>query len=265
MVREVGIRNSSPPLSKPHLPQNFGVQPFPLPVLPRPDIPVGGRLAHLVEQWEELTDNKWVDPLYRPKRVQDPIQVSSSPIGCSDKAESIFLPVIARRNRRTQETGSGKGSESGNSQFLFPAIPSTEKERKITSTFLTKSVHKQTSFQDGDSQVNKTIDNGQRLGCLHRSDGCISSCSDTSNIQKIPSVRLRPSGLSLHGLTVRHVPKSLGLYTINECSSSTLTTTCRISLSIPRRLANKRSDSQSTSLTQNPNFKRYKIWVSYQI
>ena len=43
------IRNSSPPLSKPHLPQKFEVQPFPLPVLPRPDIPVGGKLAHFVD------------------------------------------------------------------------------------------------------------------------------------------------------------------------------------------------------------------------
>ena len=60
LQREVGIKSSSPPLSKPHLPQNSEVQPFPLPVLPRPDIPVGGRLAHFVEQWEELTDNKWV-------------------------------------------------------------------------------------------------------------------------------------------------------------------------------------------------------------
>ena len=60
MLREVCIRNSSPPLSKPQLPQNIDVQPFPLPVLPRPDIPVEGRLAHFVEQWEELTVNKWV-------------------------------------------------------------------------------------------------------------------------------------------------------------------------------------------------------------
>ena len=65
MLRGVGIRNSSPPLSKPHLPQNIDVQPFPLPVLPRPDIPVGGRLAHFVEQWEDLTDNKWVLSIVR--------------------------------------------------------------------------------------------------------------------------------------------------------------------------------------------------------
>ena len=41
----------------------------------------------------------------------------------------------------------------------------------------------------------------------------------------------------------------MDLHTINECNSSTLTTTCRISLSIHRRLANKRSDSQSTYLS----------------
>ena len=111
------------------------------------------------------TDRQQVGPLYRPKRVQDPIQISSSFIGCYDKLESIFLPVIARRNRRaSQETGSGKGSESGNSRFLFPAIPSTQKERKVTSRnrpLLIKPLYTQTAFQNGDSQVGKTIDNVQ--------------------------------------------------------------------------------------------------------
>ena len=119
-------------------------------------------------------DRQQVGPFYRPKQVQDPFQVSSSHIGCSDKTESIILPVITRRNRRaSQETGSEKGSESGNSQFSLPAIPSTEKERKVPASnrsFITKSVHNQTSFQDGDSQLSKTIDKGQRLGCLHRSE-----------------------------------------------------------------------------------------------
>ena len=60
MLRGVEIQSSSPPLSKPHLPQRSENQPFPLSVLPHPDIPMGGRLAHFVDQWEELTDNKWV-------------------------------------------------------------------------------------------------------------------------------------------------------------------------------------------------------------
>ena len=44
----------------PRRPQSSESQPFPLPILLRPDIPVGGRLAHFVEQWGELIHNKWV-------------------------------------------------------------------------------------------------------------------------------------------------------------------------------------------------------------
>ena len=94
------------------------------------------------------TDRQRVGPLYRPKRVQGPIQVSSSLIGCSDKSESIFLPVIARRNRgASQETGSGKGSESGNSRFLFPAILVPKKNGMlrpvINLSLLNQYIHKQ--------------------------------------------------------------------------------------------------------------------------
>ena len=60
--------------------------------------------------------------------------------------------------------------------------------------------------------MSKTIDNGQRLGCLQRSDGSISSCSDTSESPKIPSVRLRTSGLSVYGLTVRNVSKPVDFH-----------------------------------------------------
>ena len=65
MRREAGIKSSSPPLSKPDIFHKILVQHFPLPVLPRPDIPVGRRLAHFVEQWKELTDNKCVLSIVR--------------------------------------------------------------------------------------------------------------------------------------------------------------------------------------------------------
>ena len=40
--------------------QDYEGPPFPLPALTLADIPVGGRLAHFAEKWEEITDNKWV-------------------------------------------------------------------------------------------------------------------------------------------------------------------------------------------------------------
>ena len=40
-----------PPLNLIRRPQNSEIQHFPLPVLPRPGIPVGESLVHFVEQW----------------------------------------------------------------------------------------------------------------------------------------------------------------------------------------------------------------------
>ena len=64
-LRGAVTRNSSPPLNMPRLPQSSESQPFPLPILPCPGIPVGGRLAHFVEKWGELTHNKWVLSIVR--------------------------------------------------------------------------------------------------------------------------------------------------------------------------------------------------------
>ena len=61
-----------------------------------------------------------MDPLYSSKRVQDPIQVISSLIGCSDRSD-LISSLIARRDRKTsQEMG------SGNSLFLLPDITSAK-------------------------------------------------------------------------------------------------------------------------------------------
>ena len=120
------IRNSSPPLSKPHPPHNFGspVLPTASPTMSRHSSvrkvdPFCGTIGRI--------DRQQVDPLYPSKRFLDPIQVSSSPIACSDKSDSIHpshpTPVITRRDCKTsQETGSGKGTESGNSWFLLHDI-----------------------------------------------------------------------------------------------------------------------------------------------
>ena len=148
-----------------------------------------------------------------PPRFQDTIQQNSSFVVCSNRNESLLLPVNERRDQNpSQQTGSGKGTESGNFRLLFPDISGTKKERKVTFNYRPLSIepmNRETVFSNGDSQACKTVDETQRLGCLHRSDRCIPSRSDTSSVPKVSSIRLRRSCLSLHGLTVRNVPKSV--------------------------------------------------------
>ena len=74
------------------------VQPFPLPVLPCPDIPLGGRLTHFVEQWEELTDNKWVLSIFQ-NRFEIPFKsvppLSVVPINLSQSSPPLLQEEIA--------------------------------------------------------------------------------------------------------------------------------------------------------------------------
>ena len=103
-------------------------------------------------------------PLYRTKLIQDTIHQNSSFVICSDQNESI-LPICQRRDRKpSQQTGSGKGTESGNSQLLFPDIPCAKKERKVSfdnRPVFIKPIHRETSIQNGNSQIGKTSDETQ--------------------------------------------------------------------------------------------------------
>ena len=104
-------------------------------------------------------------PLYRTTQIQDTIHQNFSFVICSDQNESILLPVSQRRDRKpSQQMGSGKGTESGNSRLLFLDLPCSKKERKVTfdnRPFFIEPIHKETGFQNGDSQVGETSDETQ--------------------------------------------------------------------------------------------------------
>ena len=114
--------NSSPPLNMPRLPQRSESQPFPLPIVPCPDIPVGGRLAHFVEQWGELKHNKWVLSFIRDG-FRIPFRSTPLLLSVPISLESIFLPVITRRNSGTSpEMGSGKVTSPGTPIFFHSRL-----------------------------------------------------------------------------------------------------------------------------------------------
>ena len=177
----------------PHLPQSSESQPFPLPILPQPRYSSGRKIGSLCATMGRFNMQQ-LGPLYRSRQFQDTIQINFLSFISSNKSVSIFLPVITRRNCRTSpKTGSGKGTKSGKSRFLFLAISCPKKERKVTSSngsFSTKSVHQETTIQDGDSQVSTTINIGQQLSWLHRPDRCLSTRSDSSSIQEVSSVHV---------------------------------------------------------------------------
>ena len=132
ILRGVALQSSSPPLNLPHPPQSS--ETLSTAHLATARYSSGRKVGPLCGTMGR-TDRQQMGPFYRPKWFQDTIQVNSSCFGSSNKSESIFLPVVTRRDCRTSpKTGSGKGTGSGNFRLLFPAISSTKKELKITSS-----------------------------------------------------------------------------------------------------------------------------------
>ena len=95
------------------------------------------------------------------------------------------------------------------------------------------------------------INIGQQLDCLHRPGRCLPTCSDSPLIQKLSSFYVRRSGLPIHGVTLRNVPKSMDFHQTDGCNSSTLASTCHPVISVPRRLVYKRSNPQPASISYN--------------
>ena len=79
----------------------------------------------IVEQWGKLTHNKGSSLSFKT--------VSGYHSGQLPHFRQFFLVIMRRDCGTSPETGSGKGTRFGNSQFLFPGISCPEKEWKVTS------------------------------------------------------------------------------------------------------------------------------------
>ena len=160
-----------------------------------------------------MTDNKWVFSIIQnrfkiPFKSVPPLSVVL--ISLSQSSSPLLRERLEDFSRNRQWKGYRIWELPPFYSQLFWLVPKKKGKLRplINLPSLNQYINKQ-HFKMETSQVSKTIDNCQRLGCLHRFDGCISSCTDTSDIQKILSVRLRTSGLSVHGLTLCNVPKPM--------------------------------------------------------
>ena len=125
MSRGLVTSVSSPPLNLSLPPQDYEGPPFPLLALPLADIPVGGRLAHFAEKWEEITDNKWVLSIvrngFRIPFIKIP-PLSSVPIRMSQSSSPFLREEIKNLlNKRAVERVQNPGTPGFYSRiFLVP-------------------------------------------------------------------------------------------------------------------------------------------------
>ena len=227
--RGVETRNSSAPLNMPHPPQSSEIQPFLLHVLPRPDIPVGGRLAHFVEQWETLTDNKWVLSIIRndfriPFRLAPPLLVV--PISLS-QISSLLLPeeIVDLLRKRAVEKLQDLGTPSFYSRLLLVSNKNGKLRQVIDLYMVNQYIRKQSFKMETVKSVRQLILVNDWAVSIDLTNAYLHV---PSAIQKIPSVHLQTSRLPIHGLTIQNVPKFLDFHQTNR---SALVSTCHIPVS----------------------------------
>ena len=145
------------------------------------------------------------------KRFQDTIQfdspLSTVPISLSQSSSPLLLGEIAEL---LQKQAVERVQDTGTPVFFIPDISCPKKELKTTScnrSFSVESVHRETTIRNGHSQVSLTIDTCQWQGYLHRSDRCLSTCFDSSSFKEVPLFHVQKSGIPIHSLTFRNVPK----------------------------------------------------------
>ena len=78
---------------------------------------------------------------------------------------------------------------------------------------------------------------------------CVPTCSDSSSIQRVSSVYVRSSGFSVYCLILWNVPKSMDFYQSDGRYSSAPVSACHLGISLPRRLAYKKSNSQTADIS----------------
>ena len=219
---------------------------------------MGGRLAHFAEKWEEITDNKWVLSIvrngFRIPFIKIP-PLSSVPIRMSQSSSPFLREEIENLlNKRAVERVQNPETPGFYSRiFLVPK--KNGKFRLILDLSLLNSYIEKQAFK---METVKSVRQAMRLN-----DWAVSIDLTDAYLhvpihrQSRKSLRTRRSSISLFGPTVRNVPKSVNFLETDGRYCSFSTPTCHISFSIPRRLADKKSDSQPSDYSDKDLHSNY--------
>ena len=118
--------------------------------------------------------------------------------------------------------GSGKGLDPGTPGFcsLLFLVPKKNGKSSPVIDLSLLNLYKESTVQNGDSQVSTAIGTSQQLGCLDRSDRCLSTCFGSFSFKEVSSFCFRQLGLPIYSTTIRNVPKTVDFhqtYRHNRC------------------------------------------------
>ena len=195
--------------------------PFLLPPLPRPEWPVGGRLSHFAEAWSALTADQWVksiiDKGYYIPFSSDPPLTLSPPPGADDTVRNQTAGSKTRGPRPLVQAGD-RGSRDYESRLLQPPLRSNKEEWQVPAHYrpiLPKPLYRSRQIQNGDYPNYSGVHSPRRMGCLHRSQGRVSTRPHSPLVQEISALPVRGQSLPISSAPLRAEHRTLRLHEVN--------------------------------------------------
>ena len=210
------------------------------------DIPVGGRLAHFMEKWEEITDNKWVLSTVRhgfriPFSKIPPL--SSVPIRMSQSSSPFLREEIENLINKGAVERVQNPETPGFYSWILLVPKKNGKLRLIIDLSLLNRYIKKQSFK---METVKPVRQAMRLN-----DWAVSIDLTDAYLHVPIHHQSRKYLCFVHEDQVYHftalpfgLSLSVDIFETDGRYSSASKPTCHISLPVPRRLANQKSDSQ---------------------
>ena len=174
-------------------------------------------------------------------------------------------PPGARANSWHAGTNHPHASEEcnniGASEFpriLLKRIPGTQTFRRIASSYRFKKSecpHSCTSFPYVHYKLSSEFHSKRRLRVQNRSAGCALSCTNSSQQQKVPQVRLGEQGVPVSGATLQSEHSPSDFYSIGAHGDRLSSPSRDLGDTISRRLVNSPSGPTSSTLTSGPAYK----------
>ena len=152
-----------------------------------------------------------------------------------------------------------RGSPGRQSRLLQPSLRCTEEERQAPAGNRLIGVeppHNSGKVQNGDDPLYTGGYPPGRVGCLHRSEGCLPSHSDAPLVQEVSSLPVRGESVSVSGASLRDKHRSFPLLETDGGSGSRRSKVRFASHTVLRRLApspvmSKRPSVQSEGVLAN--------------
>ena len=225
---------------------------------------MGGRLAHFVEKWEEITDNKWVLSIvqngFRIPFIKIP-PLSPVPIRMSQSSSPFLREEIENLlNKRAVERVQNPGTPGFYSRIFLVPKKNGKFRLILDLSLLNRYMYMYIEKQAFKMETVKSVRQAMRLNdwavSIDLTDAYLHVPIHRQSRKYLRFVHGR-SSISLFGPTVRNVPKSVNFLETDGRYCSFSTPTCHISFSIPRRLADKKSDSQPSDYSDKDLHSNY--------